>query len=127
MSAKIVVIDDDPRQARAVRRILESDGYRVGEANRGQDGLRLVEESQPKLVICDLMMPEMDGVETIVVLREDFPSVKVLAMSGARVKGWDPLEDADLLGADASLLKPFSSAELLAAVKKLLGSPPSPK
>ena len=116
---KILVIDDDQAIRGAIRRILERDGHQVSEAENGERGLALFRAEGPELVVTDLIMPEKEGIETILELRALSPDVKILAMSGSDPVG--RLGDAEALGANASLAKPFSVDGLRAAVADLLG------
>lgn len=121
--AQIVVIDDDEALRRTIRRVLERAGHEVREAEEGGAGMRLVAQSPPDLVITDLLMPEKEGIETIQELREDYPEVRVIAVSGAG--GGDeggPLLDAQLFGAHATLEKPFSADELARLVDEVLAA-----
>ena len=119
--SRILVIDDDPALRRTVRKILERGGHEVEEAENGLTGLRLVEKSRPDLVVTDLVMPEKEGIETILELRDRFPEVGVLAISGAGgVDPTGPLLDAQLFGAHATLSKPFDIQELLDVVERVL-------
>lgn len=119
----ILVIDDDPDLRGIMRKILERGGYAVREADNGLTGLRMVEADAPALVVTDLLMPEKEGIETIVELRERFPAIRVIAVSGAGgVEAQGPLLDAELFGADATLPKPFDVKSFLATVERVLGS-----
>ncbi len=118
---RILVIDDDPNLRRTMRKILEREGHAVQEAENGLTGIRIVEEEPPDLVVTDLLMPEKEGIETIVELRERFPSIGIVAVSGAGgVTDRGPLIDAELFGADAALSKPFSIEEFIAAIDRVL-------
>lgn len=120
--ADIVVIDDDPALRGTIRKILERGGHTVREAADGLEGLRYVDEAEPDLVITDLLMPEKEGIETIMELSESHPDVRVIAISGAGGAGDPgPLVDAELFGASATLPKPFSVAKLLDTVEQVLG------
>ena len=117
----ILIIDDEAPIRGIMRRTLEGSGYAVREAPDGEAGLQAVRAHTPDLVISDLIMPEREGLETIQVLREEFPGVKILAVSGGgAVANEGYLMDAELLGADASLAKPFSLTDLRDAVARLL-------
>ncbi len=124
--ADIVVVDDDPGLRGVMRKILEKGGHRVREAPDGAAGLRLVEGNVPDLVVTDLLMPEKEGIETIMELRDRFPGVRILAVSGAGTPGGEegPLVDAQLFGAHGTLAKPFSVDALLKAVAEVLALPP---
>jgi CheY-like chemotaxis protein len=120
--ARIVVIDDDEQIRETVRRILESRGHSVEDADQGAGGIAYVAQRAPDLVITDILMPGQDGIEVLVELRKAFPTLKVIAMSGGDGRGLlNLLEDAELLGADRTLPKPFTPAELIAAVNAVLG------
>ena len=120
--ARILVIDDDAMVRDAIRSILEAQGYKVGEAENGRDGLVKMRADRFDLVITDIIMPEMEGVEAILAIREEFPSVKVIAISGGgRTANYDFLGVAGKLGANKTLQKPFRREELLRAVQGCLG------
>lgn len=127
--ADIVVVDDDAALRGSIRRILERGGHQVREAEDGEVGLRLVREAEPELVVTDLLMPGKEGIETIVELREGFPQVRILAISGAGdLEGeGGPLVDAELFGAHGTLPKPFSVQTLLNAVDAVLSLPGDPE
>ena len=117
--ALILVIDDASTVRDMVCRMLADAKHTVIEANDGETGLTLFEQERPALVITDLIMPKMEGIETIQRLRRVSPDAKIIAMSA---KGKLYLGAAQKLGADAALSKPFQRAELLAVVDRLLGA-----
>jgi two-component system, OmpR family, KDP operon response regulator KdpE len=120
---KILIVDDESGLRELVRINLEHDGYGVIQAENGAQGLDLVREHKPDLVIMDVMMPEMDGWEACRKLRE-FSQVPVLMLT-ARVQSQDIVTGLDS-GADDYLLKPFNMDELMARVRALLRRvPPS--
>jgi len=106
--------------------VLEREGHQVADAPDGEQGLQAFVSSPPDLVITDLIMPEKEGIETIMELRRRDDSVPIVAISGesgsAGIPG--PLVDAELLGADSSLEKPFELVDFLAVVKRLLADRP---
>jgi CheY-like chemotaxis protein len=102
--------------------ILEQAGYTVAEAADGEEALRRLPTVQADLVITDILMPEKEGIETIVSLRRQRPAIKIMAMSGGgRVGASHCLEMAREFGADASISKPFNRKDMLAAVEGLIG------
>lgn len=122
--ASILVIDDDPQIRRFMRMLLESDGHSVIEAGDGKAGIATYKQTRPDLVVCDLFMPEKEGLETIQELRSAYPKMKVVAMSG----GWGRSEKHDFLplakrfGANGLLAKPFDAVTLANAVSEALGA-----
>jgi two-component system KDP operon response regulator KdpE len=120
---KILVVDDEPGLRELVRINLEHEGYGVMQAGNGVECLAIVRQTQPDLVILDVMMPEMDGWETCKQLRE-FTSVPVLMLT-ARVQSSDVVTGLDS-GADDYLVKPFNMDELMARIRALLRRVPSP-
>jgi DNA-binding response OmpR family regulator len=117
MHERILVIDDDPSIQEVVRAYLERDGYTVYSALTGEEGLELIHMKQPALIVLDLMLPDVGGVEicTDVRKRSDVPIIMLSARgaSADRVAGF-------ALGADDYLVKPFSPRELVARIKALL-------
>ena len=112
----VLVVDDDAVLRRVVRAVLEADGFRVLEAHDGQHGLELAASARPRVVILDVMMPGLDGVE--VCRRLDHRATKVLMLTAL---GDVTTEVASLeAGARGYLTKPFSSMELLDRVEELL-------
>ncbi len=104
-----------------LRKILEKDGYEILEAPDGKVGSELYRKDPVDLIISDIFMPNQEGLRTIKELRQDFPDLKIIAISGGgRVKGFDYLEDAKIFGANRTLAKPFTSKEVLEAVGELL-------
>lgn len=112
----VLVVDDDEMIRRLVRAVLEADEFEVAEARDGQAALNLAHEREPSVVVLDVMMPGLDGVE--VCRRLDHEKVKVVVLTARD----DPKveTEAKLAGADAFLTKPFSSIELLDLVAELM-------
>ena len=98
---------------------LERAGYRVLTAENGKQGLRLFEHQAVDLILVDIFMPEMDGLELILLLRKTRPATKIIAISGGSGK-MNHLDTAKCLGAYDTLKKPFSLQELLDAVSAQL-------
>ncbi len=119
--ADILIIDDEPGILKILRRILEDAGHTVTEAPDGEVALRHFEGKPADLIVTDIFMPAMDGIELLVNIRRSFPEARVLAMSGGGLLSRDQaLGDAALLGADHILQKPFSRDEVLEAVNRTL-------
>lgn len=122
--ATILIIDDDESILRPLRRILESQGHDVVEATDGGTALRRFAGHPTDLVVTDIFMPEMDGIEFIMRVKEAFPEARVIAMSGGgRLPMENVLGAAEKLGAEAVLEKPFTVDEVLAAVDRALAPP----
>ena len=124
---KTLVVDDADDVRGAIRRLLESEGYEVLEAANGREGLHVLYESKPDLVVLDVNMPDMDGWQTLDRMRE-LTTVPVLMLSargeeGDKVRGLRG-------GADDYVVKPPSPEELFARVEALLrragGAAPAP-
>ncbi len=119
--ARILVIDDDEAFRTMLRRTLERAGHEVTEAEEGAAALAALSEKAIDLVITDIVMPGMEGLETIRTLRRSKPQLKIIAMSGGgRMKPEGYLEAAHVFGAVRILTKPFENKELFAAIKQAL-------
>jgi two-component system response regulator MprA len=117
-TARVLVVDDEPAVRDSLARTLRFEGYDVSVANDGVAALDAVHAETPDLVILDVMMPRMDGLEACRLLRADQQTLPVLMLTardsvGDRVAGLDA-------GADDYLVKPFALQELLARVRALL-------
>ena len=122
--ARVLVVDDDERIAASVRRALVYEGHAVEVARDGRDALSMLRDDPPDLMILDLMLPGVDGLEVCRRLRSDasvdIPVLMLTARDGTadRVRGLDT-------GADDYLVKPFAYEELLARVRALLRRRPT--
>ena len=124
---KILLIDDEEAVRRIVGEILKRGGYEVHCAEDGRSGLELVKHQSFDLLITDLLMPERDGLETIMALRRQHAPLKIMVISGCgQSLGGEYMKIAEHLGADLTLAKPFTGSELLTAVAKLLPAPAPP-
>jgi len=117
MSQPILVVDDEPRIARLVRDYLEQAGYRVTLAFNGREALAAFHHEKPRLVVLDLMLPEVDGLDVARAIRKE--SDMPIIMLTARVEEADKLIGLEL-GADDYMTKPFSPRELVARVRAVL-------
>ena len=129
--SRILIIDDEPSVRRALRRILEKAGHEIEEAADGVAGVAACAASQPDLVITDVIMPKMNGIDTTVAIREANPKVRILAISGGgnfEPQAYKPeaittsayLAAAEKAGADGVMTKPFDRSQLLEQVDTLL-------
>jgi len=118
---RILVVDDDTQIRHMLREILEREGYEVAVAENGREALALFDRHPTDLIITDLIMPEQDGVETIMEFTQKYPAVKIIAISGGgRIGPRDYLEMATALGARRTFYKPFKRQDILTAVQELL-------
>jgi len=121
MTLNILVIEDDPQISDALARLLSESGHQVTTAAGGAAGLRLWREQGAGLVLTDIRMPGMSGIDVILQLRAEAPRLPVIVMSGGDRSGdRDLLGMVGLLGAVAVLPKPFTMDELDAAIAAAL-------
>ncbi|MBF0127604.1 MAG: response regulator [Magnetococcales bacterium] len=120
--ARILVIDDDMSIRVLLREILEEEGFEVEDAADGRLGLRQFRKNPPDLVMTDILMPEKDGVELIMELKELSAKTRIVAMSGGG-RGLDAafnLRMAQDFGANRLLVKPFTRNQALEMVHEAL-------
>jgi DNA-binding response OmpR family regulator len=118
--AEILIIDDEPALREVLSRALRTAGHTGHVAENGAAGIRLFHRLHPALVVTDIVMPEIEGIEVIRKLREADPTVPILAISGSGTPVY--LRAAAGMGATATLAKPFEIAEFLTVVEGLLGT-----
>jgi DNA-binding response OmpR family regulator len=119
---KILVIDDDSSVRYMLARILRTGAYDVVMADDGDHGLAVFRKERPDLVICDLMMPHRNGIETIAQIRRESPAMKIIAISGGgRAMNVDGLATALETGANEIIVKPFRADDVLSRVSETLG------
>lgn len=116
-SRRVLVVDDEPRMIHFIRLNLEHDGYEVIEATSGTEALEQLRDRLPDLILLDVMMPDMDGFETLQLLRE-ISTVPVIMLTAKgeeedRVRGLE-------LGADDYITKPFSPREMVSRVRAVI-------
>jgi DNA-binding response OmpR family regulator len=122
--AKILVIDDEPAILLMLKKMLEKAGHKVDTASNGNEGIILFEKNKHDLLITDIIMPEKEGMETIIELRKKYPDLKIIAISGGgRINPEGYLPGAKLLGANMVFQKPLIQKEFLEAVAMLLNEP----
>jgi DNA-binding NtrC family response regulator len=120
MTGKILVIDDEDIVRTSCSRTLSPLGYEVRLTQSSLDGLRMIDEEKFDLVLTDIKMPDMDGIEVLKQVRDKFPEMKVIIMTG-----YQSIENAlksVQLGAFDYIEKPFSPDALISSVSKALGN-----
>lgn len=117
--ARILLIDDDDMVRKTFRMILEDAGHTVQDAPDGHQGAQRFRAERPDLVITDIFMPEQEGIETILQLRQADASLPIIAITGGSFAARD-LDRAARLGATKTLAKPITPKALLAAVAACL-------
>ena len=118
----IVVADDERRIADTLVLILKSKGYAAQAAHDGASALAICRQKVPDLVVSDVVMPGMNGIELAIAIRRQFPGCHILLFSG-QAETMEILEDAKQRGYDFELLaKPLHPDELLTRIEKLIGS-----
>ena len=123
----VLVIDDEQLIRLQIRSALELEGFVVHEAANGSEGLSRMAATHSDVVITDILMPDKEGIETILELRQLYPTVKIIAISGGgRTGNKDFLHTAKHLGADRILAKPFGLADLLNLVREVLPAASKP-
>jgi two-component system, chemotaxis family, chemotaxis protein CheY len=117
----VLIVDDDPRVRRIMRKILEKEGLKVLEASNGQEGIDLFLRKAPDVVLMDIIMPRTDGFAAIGEIKKLDSSARLIAVSGGLVLTPESyLEEAIKLGADRVLSKPFGRQKLISTVNAML-------
>ncbi len=116
MSTKILAIDDDTAMTELLTLLLQSHDFEIITANSGREGIELVQEARPDIILLDLMMPDMDGWETCKKIRE-FSNTPIVVLSALNNPGM--VASALDAGADDYLIKPVPSSLLIAHIKNL--------
>ncbi len=121
--AEILVVDDEETVRQTLRNILRAVGHTIIEAADGVEALEILAKQCPAIIITDILMPEKEGIETILEIRRGCRNIKIIAMSGGgRAHQMDFLSVAKQAGADCILPKPFSGQQLIAVIDELLAS-----
>lgn len=117
----ILIIDDDLSVLSLFEQFLTSAGYSVALATDGREGLRQMKQQKPDLIITDIMMPEMDGLELLMEIKKHHQEIPVIAISGGmKIRPISFLPQAKKFGARRVFQKPIALTELLQAVQELL-------
>ena len=115
----IILCEDNQDQRTALRLALEQAEYSVREAANGREALALQRQRPSPLLITDIFMPEADGFELVDAIKREFPSTKVVVISGEKRGTVDYLASARLVGVDATFEKPFKVEALLKTLETL--------
>ncbi len=119
--ARILIIEDEELVRFSLADTILLAGHEVLEARNGQEGLKVLDEEKIDIVITDIIMPVMEGVQTTIEIRRSHPSLKIIAISGGgRAKNMQYLNLAKHYGADFILKKPFSNEELIRSINKCI-------
>jgi DNA-binding response OmpR family regulator len=117
----ILVVDDNEDSIRIIQTVLENNGYAVRVAKSGKEALERVKEEIPQLVLLDVMMPEMSGMEVLERLRASAPTAQVpVILLTAKAQDEDVITGYQV-GADYYITKPFTSKQLLYGIRLVLG------
>lgn len=121
--SKILIIDDEPYILLMLKKMLEKAGYEVDLASNGRQGLELFQKDSADMVITDIIMPDKEGLEIIMEMKQTHPDLKIIAISGGgRISPESYLECAKHFGAARVFQKPFRQKELMLAVRELMAS-----
>ncbi len=121
--ARILIIDDDPTLQTLFSQFLEEEGYEILQAENGKKGIAIIKSQHPDVVITDIMMPEMDGLEILMEIRRAKIDVPIIAISGGmRDRPINFLQHAELFGATYVFKKPLPLNVLSAAIEEILES-----
>ncbi len=117
----ILIIDDDALFRGMLKRLLEREGYSVVEAEDGNYGIKRFQQATPDLVVCDMIMPDKEGIETIIAMQKINSGVPIIAVSGGGRAGPESyLPLAKAMGARNCFSKPFDNQEFLEAVSSYM-------
>lgn len=120
IKGKILVVDDEDIVRTSCNRALTPEGYEVKMARNGSDGIRMIGEEKFDIVLTDLKMPDMDGIEVLKRIKQEWPEIEVIIITGYQTV--DTAVKAIKLGAYDYIEKPFTPDALIAAVTKALES-----
>ncbi len=119
---RILIVDDTDFDRNLLRNILFSAGYEIaGMAGGGEEGIRMYREMMPDLAILDLVMPDLNGIDTLRQIRSEYPSAQVMLCTSVGEEGM--VELAKRLGARGYVVKPYQAVHILKAVERIVGPP----
>ncbi len=118
----VLLLDDEELLRKALRRILEFDGFRVQDFASGEEALSAIPSFKPDVVVSDVRMPDLDGVEVLVRIKKTTPELAVLLLSGYVDPDFET--EAKRMGAYRVLVKPISVVDLESCIRQAVGQPP---
>lgn len=122
MAHRILIVDNDKSARKMFAHLLRQHGYETFEADNGRLAMEQLATLPVDLVVTDMIMPQMDGVETILSVRRQYPDTKIIAMSASGITPAESrLKIARMLGSHKTLIKPLEPEEFLGAIRELIG------
>ena len=117
----ILIVDDDSQIRLALKRLLQNEGYEIFEAGNGIEAIKEFKKSRADIIITDIVMPDKEGMETIMELKQMEPEIRIIAISGGGYSGRAStyLATAEKLGAECTIKKPLNKETLLECIKKI--------
>jgi YesN/AraC family two-component response regulator len=117
---RILIVDDNLMMCKLVRNLLREENFEIEEATNGIEGLEIVRQQHIDLIITDIVMPKMEGIELIMNLRHDFPNIKIIAISGGKPYY---LYVAKKMGIEGIFTKPLNHQLFLNTIRKVIQFP----
>lgn len=121
MASTVLVIDDEIHIRKLICRMLETAGFEVLEASSGQQALRIVQQTPPDIITCDISMPDIDGFAVLQALRDDEATRHIPVVVITALGQLDEAQRATALGANDFITKPFSHVNLIETLQKQIG------
>lgn len=121
MASTVLVIDDEIHIRKLICRMLETAGFEVLEASSGQQALRIVQQTPPDIITCDISMPDLDGFAVLQALRDDEATRHIPVVVITALGQLDEAQRATALGANDFITKPFSHVNLIETLQKQIG------
>ena len=121
IKGKIICVDDDPNISRVIKMILEKEGFNIKSLNSGQEALERIKTEDFDLMLSDIMMPDMTGLELAGYVQKIKPSLKIIFLSSVEVSE-QRLKELSIYNIKDYILKPFKNTDLIERIKKVLES-----
>jgi CheY-like chemotaxis protein len=121
MTATVLIIDDEIHIRRLIAQMLELAGYQVVEAASGPEALRLIEETRPDVITCDISMPGMSGFEVLEAIKSQPATAEIPVIMLTAIGQEKDTARATSLGADDYITKPFGTTQLIETIERQLG------